>query len=80
MGLQGQQRMQLISLKKKYNQALKRYYKMVEWCETATINEQANHYNLIVEVINNCNNLLNEIKEIDKLVAPQEIVNGFKIF
>lgn len=69
---------QLILLKKDYNAALIRYYKMVDWCETATIEQQEKQFKHIVEVINNCNRLLNEIKIIDPLVTPGEILNGFR--
>ena len=79
MELQGQQMRQLTSLKREYNTAIKRFNKMQEWCKTASLEEQGEHYNLIVEVINTCNNLLNEIKELDKFVTDGEILRGFKI-
>ena len=68
----------LILLKKEYNAALRRYNKMIKWCETSTIEEQEKNYKHIVEVINNCNGLLNEIKVLDPLVTANEILNGFK--
>ena len=69
---------QLELLKKQYNAALKRYNKMEEWIETATQDEQLKHYNHIVEVIKDCNSILNEIKAIDLLIAPPEILYGFR--
>lgn len=69
---------QLILLKREYNVALKRYNKMTKWCETATIEEQGKQYKHMVEVINNCNSLLNQIKIIEPLIAPGEILNGFR--
>lgn len=68
----------LILLKKEYNAALIRYNKMTKWCGTATIEEQRQQYKNIVEVINNCNGLLNKIKLIDPLISPRETLNGFK--
>ena len=78
MELLDQEKRQLILLKKEYNQALSRYNKMTKWCETATIEEQGQQYTHIVEVINNCNRLLNEIKVLDPLVTDGEILNGFR--
>lgn len=65
-------------LKEEYNAALKRYNKMIKWCETATVEQQEKQYKHIVEVINNCNGLLNKINLIDPLVTPGEILNGFR--
>lgn len=65
-------------LKIRYNAALKRYNDMEKWIKTATVEEQQKMATHIVEVINNCNDLINEIKERD-LVAPGEILGGFKI-
>ncbi|MDR7870329.1 MAG: hypothetical protein RIN55_05685 [Tissierellaceae bacterium] len=70
--------MQLKSLKIQYNAALARYSKMEQWCETATEEEQLKNYKHVLVVINTCNRLLNQIKEIDPLVTPQEILYGFK--
>ena len=70
---------QLKLLKKEYNAALKRYTDMEKWAETASEEEQLKHYKHVVDVINNCNRLLNEIRAIDPLVAPTEILYGFKI-
>lgn len=71
-----QEKRQLILLKKDYNAALIRYNKMVDWCETASIENQEKQYKHIVEVINNCSNILNEIKG-HILVTPAETLNGF---
>jgi len=49
---------------------------MVDWCETASIEDQEKQYKHIVEVINNCSNILNEIKG-HILVTPAETLNGF---
>lgn len=68
----------LSGLKKKYNAALVRYHNMEKWCETASKDEQEKYADNVFEVINRCNRLLNQIKEIDKLVTPGEILNGFK--
>lgn len=78
MELQDQPKKPLKLLKKEYNKALKRYNDMTKWCETATIEEQGKQYKNIVQVINNCSGLLNEIKKLDPLVTPGEILNGFK--
>lgn len=51
---------------------------MCKWMETASEEEQSKNFKLAVEVINNSARLLNEIKELDPLVTPQEILNGFK--
>ena len=51
---------------------------MEEWIETATQEEQLKHYNHVVDVIKDCNRLLNEIKAIDLLIAPTEILYGFR--
>lgn len=51
---------------------------MEQWCETATEEEQLKNYKHVLVVINTCNRLLNQIKEIDPLVTPQEILYGFK--
>lgn len=66
------------NLKKQYNEALKRYNDMEEWIKTATPEEQKQMGNHVAAVINKCNDLLNEIKELD-LIAPGEILGGFKI-
>ena len=58
------QRKQLESLKKEYNIALARFNKMEKWCESATIEDQEKNYKHIVDVINNCSRLFNEIKEL----------------
>lgn len=71
-----QETKQLELLKKDYNAALIRYNKMTSWCETATIEQQEKQYKHIVEVINNCSNILNEIKKY-MLVTPAETLNGF---
>lgn len=72
------QKKQLISLKREYNVALARYHKMEKWCETASIEDQEKNYKHVVDVINNCNRLLNKIKTLDPLVTDSEILNGFK--
>lgn len=69
----------LVKLKRDYNQALARYNKMCKWVETATEEEQLKNYKHVIEVINTCNRLINEIKELDPLVTPQEILNGFRL-
>lgn len=51
---------------------------MCEWIETASEEEQMKNYKHVVDVVNTCNKLLNEIKMIDGLVAPTEILNGFR--
>ena len=78
MELLDQEKRQLILLKKDYNAALKRYNKMTKWCETATIEEQEKNYKHIVDVINDCSGLLNEIKALDPMVNSNEILNGFE--
>lgn len=70
--------MQLISLKRQYNHALDRYYKMCTWVETATPEEQQENCKHVIDVIKNLNNLYNEIKKIDPLITPGEAMNGFK--
>lgn len=75
---QGQQKKQLELLKREYNAALTRYKKMCEWVETASEEEQQKYGKDVIDVINTCNSLLNEIKKIDRLVAPTEILYGFK--
>ena len=75
---QGQQKKQLELLKREYNAVIKRYQKMCEWIETASEEEQMKNYKHVVDVVNTCNKLLNEIKMIDGLVAPTEILNGFR--
>lgn len=72
------QKKQLGLLKKEYNKALIRYNNMCKWMETASEEEQSKNFKLAVEVINNSARLLNEIKKLDPLVTPQEILNGFK--
>ena len=52
---------------------------MGKWIETATEDEQLKNYKHVIEVIDNCNKLLNEIKKLDPLVTPSEILNGFKL-
>ena len=69
---------QLELLKKQYNVAIARFHKMEEWCETATSEDQEKNFKHIVDVINNCNKLLNEIKKYDEFVTDSEILNGFK--
>lgn len=64
-------------LKKDYNAALIRYNKMCKWVETASEEDQLKNYKLVIQVITDCNRLLNEIKELDPLVTPGEILNGF---
>jgi hypothetical protein len=51
---------------------------MEKWVETASEEEQLKNYKHVIDVINTCNRLLNQIKEIDSLVAPTEILYGFK--
>lgn len=51
---------------------------MEKWIETASEEDQLKNYRHVFDVINTCNNLLNEIKAIDPLVPPGEILNGFK--
>lgn len=68
----------LVNLKRDYNAALERFKNMEEWCQTASKEEQQKYAGNVFEVINTCNRLLNQIKEIDKFVTPQEILNGFK--
>jgi len=72
-------RRQLELLKKEYNIAIARFHKMEKWCDTATIEEQEKNFKHIVDVINNCNKLLNEIKKYDEFVTDNEILNGFKL-
>lgn len=79
MELQGQQKKQLKLLKKKYNKALARFYDMERWCETAPIEEQRKYEPNILEVINKCNDTLNEIKKHIN-VTQEEILRGFKIW
>ncbi|MBS4538196.1 hypothetical protein GOQ27_06960 [Clostridium sp. D2Q-11] len=69
---------QLKLLKKKYNEALIRFNKMEAWCKTATPEEQKKHYGNVIKVINDCSNLLNEIKKYDKFVCANEVIYGFK--
>lgn len=77
-GWLGVERKQLKLLKMEFNQALKRFHKMERWCKTATIEEQRKYEPNILEVINKCNDTLNEIKKhID--VTREEILRGFKI-
>lgn len=52
---------------------------MEKWVETASEEEQLKYYTNVVDVIKDCNHLLNEIRKIDPLVAPTEILYGFKI-
>lgn len=73
-----QETKQLELLKKEYNAAIIRYNKMVDWCETASIEDQEKQYKNIVDVINSCNKLLNQIKAIDPLITPGEVLYGFK--
>lgn len=50
---------------------------MCKWVETASEEDQLKNYKLVIQVITDCNRLLNEIKELDPLVTPGEILNGF---
>ena len=77
--LQGQEKMQLILLKKEYNAALERYNKMCNWVITASEEEQLKNYKHVIEVINNCNRLLFKVKQQDPLITANEILNGFKL-
>ena len=77
--LQGQEKMQLILLKKEYNTALERYNKMCNWVLIASEEEQLKNYKHVVDVINNCNRLLSKVKQQDPLVTANEILNGFKL-
>ncbi|NBI05781.1 hypothetical protein [Senegalia massiliensis] len=69
---------QLKLLKKKYNKALARFNKMEKWCETASPEEQQKHYPNVINVINDCSHLLNEIKKYDNKVSSNEVIYGFK--
>lgn len=70
--------MELRQLKLSYNKILKRYNNMTKWCETASIEEQEKNYKHMINVIKDCRQTLNEIKKLDPLVTPGEILNGFK--
>lgn len=70
--------MELKQLKLFYNQAIARFHKMEKWCETASIEDQEKNFKHIVDVINDCNRLLNEIKKHDQFVTDSEILHGFK--
>lgn len=73
MGLQEHQKKPLKLLKKDYNKALDRYSNMIQ--NVSEEMQQAN-YKYVEEVINNCNNKLNEIKELTT-VEDREIMGGF---
>lgn len=75
MNLLDMEKSNLNKLKIEYNKALKRYINMIE---NVSEEEQLKNYEYVVEIINNCNNLLNKIKQYD-LVAPGEVIGGFKI-
>ena len=61
-----------------YNKAIERYNNMEEWIKTANEEEQLKNYKHVLNVINNCNNLLNQIKAIDTLITDGEVLRGFK--
>lgn len=61
-----------------YNDRLARYQRMTKWCETASQDEQLRQATHIQQVIDDCNNVLDEIRQFRE-VADDEIRDGFTI-
>lgn len=61
-----------------YNDRLARYQRMTKWCDTASQDEQLQQAAHIQQVIDACNNVLNEIKRYREVTAD-EIRDGFSI-
>lgn len=78
MLLWGWQEVELKQLKLSYNKAITRYNKMEEWIKTASEEEQKKQIENVMDLIKECNDLLNQIKTY-MLVTPGEILGGFKI-
>ena len=64
-------------LKQEYNDRLDRFYKMTNWCNNSTVKEQQAQAENIIQVIEDCSNVLNEILKHES-VSKGEIINGFK--
>ncbi|MFR6290246.1 MAG: hypothetical protein ACLUKQ_02220 [Peptococcaceae bacterium] len=50
---------------------------MSNWCENASIAEQLQQEANIVQVINDCNNVLNQVMQYRE-VSREEVLYGFK--
>lgn len=60
-----------------YNEKLTRYKNMVRWCDTHTHEEQLQYEPMIIEVTEACNDALNEVLKVRRIVTGEEIANGF---
>ena len=67
----------LKKLEQLYNQKLERYQIMSNWCENASIAEQLQQEANIVQVINDCNNVLNQVTQY-RDVSRENVLYGFK--
>ena len=61
-----------------YNDKLARYERMCRWCDTASQAEQLQQATHIQQVIEDCNNVLNEVGRYRE-VTSDEIRDGFTI-
>lgn len=61
-----------------YNDRLARYQRMTKWCETASQDEQLQQEAHIQQVIDDCNNVLNEIRRFRE-VTDDEVLQGFEL-
>lgn len=62
----------------RYNEKLKRYQNMDNWCNNTSHDEQLKQQANIYQVINECNDLINEISKYIP-VTSDEIENGFDV-
>ena len=65
-------------LLKDYNSKLARYHRMCKWCATASHEEQLQQEAHIQQVIKDCADALNLIREFRE-VSSDEVQKGFKI-
>lgn len=61
-----------------YNDKLARYLRMCKWCETASHAEQLQQETHIQQVIDDCNQVLNEIRRYRE-VTDDEVLQGFDL-
>lgn len=61
-----------------YNDKLARYRRMCKWCEKASLDEQLQQEAHIQQVIDDCNQVLNEIRRYRE-VTDDEVLQGFDL-
>lgn len=68
----------LEGLLRDYNSKLARYRRMCQWCEKASLDEQLQQETHIQQVIDDCNQVLNEIRRYRE-VTDDEVLQGFDL-